>query len=194
MFKCMQLQHALDMIPISQEPQAKDQRVRSHQSSPSQTPKRVGCTVCCQCQHPLPCHDHQDLGRQGVRVGLEMVATHVVMQEGGPGGGSGPSLPGSPQRFGQSIGIGSNVLGYLTEKDVCRSKDLSLIKFVYIPSSAADFRAWKNTLLTRVAAIDTTGRDVVLSWLLESLVPRGRNHMNFSTVACCQDLTRIWDH
>ena len=39
----------------------------------------------------------------------------------------------------------------------------------YIPTSAADFQAWKNTLLTRVAAIDMTGREVILSWLLEVL-------------------------
>ena len=66
---------------------------------------------------------------------------------GGPGGGSsGPSVPGSPHGLGQSIGVGSNALGFITEKDVYRSKDLSLIKIDYIPTSAADFRAWKNTI------------------------------------------------
>ena len=47
-----------------------------------------------------------------------------------------------------------------------RSKDLSLIKIDSLPASAAEFRSWKNTILTRIAAIDQTGSDVVLSWLL----------------------------
>lgn len=87
---------------------------------------------------------------------------------GGPGspyGSFGGYQPGSPR--GRSVGIGSNALGYRMEKDIYRSKDLSLVKIDHLPTSAADFRSWKNMTLTRIAAIDQTGRDMVLSWLLE---------------------------
>ena len=131
MFKCMQLQHVLDMIPITQEPQAKGQGIRSHLSNPGQNIREVDCTVCCQCQHPLPCHNRQDLGNRGVRVALpRTVAVHMAIQAGIPGVAVIHPCQDHHNGFGQSIGIGSNVLGYLTEKDIYRSKDLSLIKVV----------------------------------------------------------------
>ena len=95
--------------------------------------------------------------------------------EGLPPGGGSPSGPGSwqggrglssPSRAFQSIGVGSAAV-ILSEKDVYRSKDISLVKVDTLPSSAAEFRAWRNTFVTRIAAIDQTGQDIVLKWLLE---------------------------
>ena len=34
--------------------------------------------------------------------------------------------------------------------------------------SIKEFRAWKNTLLTRAASIDNTGRDVIMNWVMEA--------------------------
>ena len=88
-------------------------------------------------------------------------------------GGGGPGSPQGPPDYGgplsphaHAMSVGSNVLGFTSEKDVYCSKDLSLIKIDSLPASAAEFRSWKNTILTRIAAIDQTGSDVVLSWLL----------------------------
>ena len=104
---------------------------------------------------------------------------------GGPGG-NGPD-PGSPHfsvdgRYGNrgnaSIGIGSNVLGFMSEKDVYRSKGLSLVKLENLPTTASEFRAWKNTFLTKVAAIDQTGRDVILDWVMRAF-EEGRDVSEF---------------
>jgi hypothetical protein len=78
----------------------------------------------------------------------------------GPGG-NGPD-PGSSHvsegdyhgnHGNASIGIGSNILGFMSEKDVYRSKDLALVKIENLPTTASEFRAWKNTFLTKVASI-----------------------------------------
>ena len=34
-----------------------------------------------------------------------------------------------------------------------------------LPTSAAEYRGWKNTFLSRVASIDQTGNDTILAWL-----------------------------
>ena len=78
---------------------------------------------------------------------------------------------GNPGNIGQghaSIGIGSNILGFMSEKDVYRSKDLSLIRLENLPTTASECRAWKDTFLTRVAPIDNTGRDIILNWVMEA--------------------------
>ena len=92
---------------------------------------------------------------------------------GGGGNGGGSSPPNAPSggttphpHAVVSVGIGSNRLGFTTEKDVVyRSKDLSLIKVenLPIPTSAAECPGWKNTFPTRVASIDQTGNDIILA-------------------------------
>ena len=76
-------------------------------------------------------------------------------------GGNGPD-PGSSHvsegdyhgnHGNASIGIGSNILGFMSEKDVYRSKDLALVKIENLPTTASEFRAWKSTFLTKVASI-----------------------------------------
>ena len=42
-----------------------------------------------------------------------------------------------------------------------------MIKVDHLPT-AAEFRAWRNSTLTRIASIDQTVSDVVLGWLVES--------------------------
>lgn len=100
--------------------------------------------------------------------------------------GNGPD-PGSPHfsvdgRYGNrgnaSIGVGSNVLGFMSEEDVYRSKGLSLVKIENLPATASEFRAWKNTFLTKVAAIDQTGRDVILDWVMRDF-EEGRDVSEF---------------
>ena len=61
-----------------------------------------------------------------------------------------------------SIGIGSNILGFMSEKDVYRSKDLALVKIENLPTTASEFRAWKNTFLTKVCINRQAGRGVIL--------------------------------
>ena len=91
-------------------------------------------------------------------------------RKGPPGPPSDPSPGGySTQgslRGSHSIGIGLEVTT-MVEKDAHRSKDLSYVKIEALPSSAAEFRSWCNTLVTRVSAIDQTGKDVILAWLME---------------------------
>eukprot|EP00435_Cladocopium_sp_Y103_P018517 s3282_g4.t1 len=93
------------------------------------------------------------------------------------------------------VSIGSSNLGYVTERDVYRSKDVSWVKVDNLPSTASEFRSWKNmflTFLTRVAAIDQTGGDVILNWLLTALLMdsrhlKGKLGMRFQTYAeSCQ--------
>ena len=102
------------------------------------------------------------------------------------GGGGGGGFPGSPHfsedphemRGNLSIGVGSNVLGFMLEKDVYRSKDLTLIKIESLPTSASEFRVWRNTFLTKVASIDQTGQDVILGWVMQSFA-EGRDPSEF---------------
>ena len=85
--------------------------------------------------------------------------------DGDGGGGGSPFRVDTPHAV--SVGIGSGLLQW-NEKEIYRSKDLSLIKLDQLPTSAAEFRSWRNSMLTKVASIDQTGSDVVLGWLLES--------------------------
>ena len=75
-----------------------------------------------------------------------------------------------------SRGVGSNCL--LSEEDVYKHKDLSLIKVDALPKDAAQFRSWKNAFVTRVCAIDRTGTDTLLRWLLPAFETAG--DMNLS--------------
>ena len=90
-------------------------------------------------------------------------------------GGGGGGFPGSPQYDAQSfghasVGVGSGPLGFMVEKDVYRSKDLSLIKLETLPTTAAEFRAWRNTFVTRISSIDQTGQDIILAWVMQAFV------------------------
>ena len=70
-----------------------------------------------------------------------------------------------------SRGVGSNSL--FSEEDVYKRKDLSLIKVDALPKDAAQFRSWKNAFVTRVCAIDRTGADTLLRWLLPAFETAG---------------------
>lgn len=102
------------------------------------------------------------------------------------GGGRGPGSPTNPRSSPSgtphgwtSVGIGPNLLGQITEKEVYRSKDLSLVKHDSLPTSAAEFRSWRNSMLTRIASIAQSGSDIVLAWLMESFA-EGKNLEDFS--------------
>lgn len=59
-----------------------------------------------------------------------------------------------------------------------RSKDLTLIRIESAPKSASEFRARKNTFLTKVAALDQTGQDIVLAWALQAFT-EGKDPSDF---------------
>ena len=84
-----------------------------------------------------------------------------------------PSPHGSQgsHQSAHSRGVGSNSL--LSEEDVYKHKDLSLIKVDALPKDAAQFRSWKNAFVTRVCAIDRTGTDTLLRWLLPAFETAG---------------------
>ena len=89
-----------------------------------------------------------------------------------------PSPRGSQdsRRSVHSRGVGSD--NAFSEEDVCKHKDLSLIKVDALPKDAAQFRSWKNAFVTRVCAIDRTGADTLLRWLLPAFETAG--HVNLS--------------
>lgn len=90
-----------------------------------------------------------------------------------PGGGGPPSggySPGGSLQGGtprRSVGIGSSNVG-LTERDVLKTKDLGLIKIDHLPTSAAQYRGWRNSFITKCCSIDLTGNDVILQWINKS--------------------------
>ena len=58
----------------------------------------------------------------------------------------------------RSVGIGSNAVA-MTEREILRTKDLAL------PTSAASYRGWRNSFVTKCCSIDLTGEDLVLQWI-----------------------------
>ena len=54
-----------------------------------------------------------------------------------------------------------------------KHKDLSLVKIDALPRDAAQFRSWKNAFVTKVCAIDRTGSDTLLRWLLPAFETQG---------------------
>ena len=75
------------------------------------------------------------------------------------------------RRSAHSRGVGSD--NVFSEEDVYKRKDLSLIKVDALPKDAAQFRSWKNAFVTRVCAIDRTGADTLLRWLLPAFETAG---------------------
>ena len=59
----------------------------------------------------------------------------------------------------------------LKEEDVYKSKELKDLKLPTIPQNAGGFRAFRNAMLTTFAAIDRTGKGVILKWLQAALDP-----------------------
>ena len=75
-----------------------------------------------------------------------------------------------------SRGVGSNSL--LSEEDIYKHKDLSLIKVDALLKDAAQFRSWKNAFVTRAYAIDRTGIDTLLRWLLPAFETAGEVNLS----------------
>ena len=85
---------------------------------------------------------------------------------GGPPNPPDPSPHGSEKSHHSfnSRGVGS--VSLFSEEGVYKHKDLSLVKIDTLPRDAAQFRSWKNAFVTKVCAIDRTGSDTLLKWLL----------------------------
>ena len=88
------------------------------------------------------------------------------------GSGSSPSSPGGSgfpegSLAHRSAGVGSGRIE-LTEKEIYKSKGLSLVKIEQLPVNAAQFRSWRNAFITKTCAIDQTGQDIILTWFSEA--------------------------
>ena len=112
--------------------------------------------------------------REPSSPGSSASSSTSVGNRGGGGGGSSGSPGASGFQGGslnsslhRSAGVGSGRVE-LTEKEIYKSKDLSLVKIEQLPVNAAQFRSWKNSFITKTCAIDQTGEDVILSWIAES--------------------------
>ena len=87
---------------------------------------------------------------------------HGSSGRGNSPGGFTPNQGGyMPNR---SVGIGSNAVA-MTEREILRTKDLALIKIDQLPTSAASYRGWRNSFVTKCCSIDLTGEDLVLQWI-----------------------------
>ena len=64
----------------------------------------------------------------------------------------------------------------LKEEDVYKSKELKDLKLPTIPQNAGGLRAFRNATLTTFAAIDRTGKGVILRWLQSALDPSATAH------------------
>ena len=51
------------------------------------------------------------------------------------------------------------------EKDIVDSRALHSAKIDPIPSAAADFRNWKNSLFWLLGSLDVSGSDYLMSWV-----------------------------
>ena len=85
---------------------------------------------------------------------------------GSPGGSEGP-VNGGFTPVNRSIGVGSG-FHVLCEKEIYRSKNLSLVKIEQLPALASAFRSWRNSFITKTCSIDATGENLILSWLSEA--------------------------
>ena len=109
-------------------------------------------------------------------------------RRGGGGGGSSGS-PGASGFHGGSVnsslhrsaGVGSGRVE-LTEKEIYKSKDLSLVKIEQLPINAAQFRSWKNAFITKTCAIDQTGQDIILTWISEAFNVEDGDQLHYSGV------------
>ena len=109
-------------------------------------------------------------------------------RRGGGGGGSSGS-PGASGFHGGSVnsslhrsaGVGSGRVE-LTEKEIYKSKDLSLVKIEQLPINAAQFRSWKNAFITKTCAIDQTGQNIILTWISEAFNVEDGDQLHYSGV------------
>ena len=94
------------------------------------------------------------------------------------GGGGYPGGDGDEHDDDPIVDIDDDVLdplspstALLKEEDVYKSKELKDLKLPTIPQNAGGFRAFRNSMLTTFAAIDRTGKGVILRWLQSALDP-----------------------
>ena len=89
---------------------------------------------------------------------------------GSPGGGNSPG-GFTPHAGGNipnpSVGVGSNAVA-MTERESLRTKDLPPIKIDQLPVSAALYRGWRNSFVTKCCSSDQTGEDFILQWIQDS--------------------------
>ena len=81
----------------------------------------------------------------------------------------------------RSAGVGSGRVE-LTEQQIYKSKDLSLVKIEQLPINAAQFRSWRNAFITKTCAIDQTGQDVILTWISEAFNLEDGDQLHYSGI------------
>ena len=84
--------------------------------------------------------------------------------DGGDGDGSPVLVVGSMGH--RSVGVGSMLI--IDESSIYKAKDLSNVTIPALPTDAAQFRGWRNSFLTKASSIDKTGRNRIMTWLLEA--------------------------
>ena len=126
--------------------------------------------------------------REPSSPGSSASSSTSVGRRGGGGGGSSGS-PGASGFHGGSVnsslhrsaGVGSGRVE-LTEKEIYKSKDLSLVKIEQLPINAAQFRSWRNAFITKTCAIDQTGQDIILTWISEAFNVEDGDQLHYSGV------------
>lgn len=61
-------------------------------------------------------------------------------------------------------------------------RPLTLVKIEQLPVSAAQFRSWRNSFITKTCAIDQTGQDVILTWIFDAFNSETGDHLHNSGV------------
>jgi len=70
----------------------------------------------------------------------------------------------------------------ISEKQIYRSKDLSLVKIEQVPANAAQLASWRISFITKTCAIDQTGQDVILTWISDAFNSENVDHLHNSGV------------
>ena len=71
----------------------------------------------------------------------------------------------------------------MSEKEIYRSKDLSLVKIEQLPATAAQLGSWRISFITKTCAIDQTGQDVILTWIFDAFKSENGDHLHNSGVS-----------
>ena len=75
--------------------------------------------------------------------------------------------PGGSPHASSTAALGAT----LSEDQVYKNKDLSGVVIPTLPSDAASYRGWKNSLIAKLASLDRTGDGVIMRWIQEAFQP-----------------------
>ena len=110
---------------------------------------------------------------QPSQVGLTLpVPSHGSGRPGLVGGGDGPPGADDPDWEGDDGEDDDEELAAdptpKTERDMVDARAFQHAKLDVIPSTASDFRAWKNSIILLFGRLDVSEQDVLTKWLAQS--------------------------